>query len=212
MTSSKITALLQPPDKKGRVDVYADGEYLMSVSEDAALEAKLRVGMVLDSDALSEVEHSVSLTRAKNKAYSYLSYGDMSERQLFQKLCRCGFEDSIAAECVGKMREMGFVDDARYAASLADSLANSRLYGPRRIEQELYRRGIDSETAKEALDGLETNFTESVKALARGRLRRDMSDPREIQKLIAALVRCGHDYDSIKSSLSEMTDEEEIYE
>ena len=95
---------------------------------------------------------------------------------------------------------------------LADSLANSRLYGPRRIEQELYRRGIDSETAKEALDGLETNFTESVKALARGRLRRDMSDPREIQKLIAALVRCGHDYDTIKSSLSEMTDEEELYE
>lgn len=39
-----------------------------------------------------------------------------------------------------------------------------------------------------------------------------MSDPREIQKLIAALVRCGHDYDTIKSSLSEMTDEEEIYE
>ena len=39
-----------------------------------------------------------------------------------------------------------------------------------------------------------------------------MSSPREIQRLIAALIRYGHDYEMIKSSLSEMTDEEEIYE
>lgn len=212
MTLNKITALLQPPDKKGRVDVYADGEYLMSVSEDAALEAKLHVGMELNEKALLQVEHSVSLSRAKNKAYSYLSYGDMSEQKLFQKLCRCGFEDCIAAECVGKMREMGFVDDSRYAKALADSLANSKLYGPRRIIQELRQRGIDFETAQSALDGLKTDFSESVKTLARGKFRRDMSDPREIQRLIAALIRYGHDYETIKSSLSEMTDEEEIYE
>ena len=86
MTLSKITALIQPPDKKGRVDVYADGEYIMSVSEDAALEAKLRVGMELNEKALIQVEHSIALSRAKNKAYNYLNYGDMSEQKLFQKL------------------------------------------------------------------------------------------------------------------------------
>ena len=212
MTLSKITALIQPPDKKGRVDVYADGEYIMSVSEDAALEAKLRVGMELNEKALLQVEHSIALSRAKNKAYNYLNYGDMSEQKLFQKLCRCGFDDGIAAECVGKMRDMGFVNDVRYAEALADSLANYKLYGPRRIMQELRQRGIDFETAQSALDGLKTDFSESIKALARGKLRRDMSSPREIQRLIAALIRYGHDYEMIKSSLSEMTDEEEIYE
>ena len=191
MTLSKITALIQPPDKKGRVDVYADGEYIMSVSEDAVLEAKLRVGMELNEKALIQVEHSIALSRAKNKAYNYLSYGDMSEQ---------------------KLRDMGFVNDVRYAEALADSLANYKLYGPRRIMQELRQRGIDFETAQSALDGLKTDFSESIKALARGKLRRDMSSPREIQRLIAALIRYGHDYEMIKSSLSEMTDEEEIYE
>ena len=61
MTLNKITALIQRLDKKGIVDVYADGEYLMSVSEDAALEAGLRVGLQINEDFLSQVEHSVQL-------------------------------------------------------------------------------------------------------------------------------------------------------
>lgn len=212
MTSSKITSLIQPPDKKGRVDVYADGEYLMSVSEDAALEAGLRVGLEVDEKLLSDVEYSVQMSRAKNKAYDYLSYGDMSEKKLFEKLTRYGFSKDIALDCVEKMRESGYVDNARYAQSLARSLANTRLYGPRRIIQELRRRGVDSQTAQDALDSTDADYEENIRVLARGRLKRDMTDPREVQKLIAALMRSGYDYDTIKSSIASMADGEEIYE
>ena len=212
MTSSKITALVQPPDKKGRVDVYADGEYLMSVSEDAAVEARLRVGMEIDEASLSAIERSSQLARAKNKAYDYLSYGDMSEKKLFDKLCRFGFSEEIALECVDELRRAGYIDNARYASALADSLANSRLYGPRRIIQELRQRGIDGDTAQSAVDGLDTDYGENVRKLACGTLRRDMTNPREIQKLIAALMRRGYDYDTVKSSLASMIEEEETYE
>ena len=212
MTLSKITALLQPPDKKGRVDVYVDGEYLMSVSENAALEAKLHVGMEIDEQALADIEHSVQITKAKNKAYDYLSYGDMSEKKLLDKLTRFGFSEDIAHECVESMREAGYINNARYACALADSLANTKLYGPRRIMQELKLRGIGIEDAQNALNSLETDYTQSIKALVCGRLRRDMTNPREVQKLIAALMRNGYDYDMIKASLLTMLDEEEIYE
>lgn len=212
MTSSKITALLQPPDKKGRVDIYADGEYLMSVSEDAALEAGLKVGLEVDEAFISEIEHSVQLTRAKNKAYTYLSYGDMSEKKLLDKLKKYGFSESIACECVEKLKELGYIDNSRYAAALAESLAGSRLYGPRRILQELRLRGIDEQLSRAAVDALETDFEQSIKRLARGRLKRNMSDPKEVQKLIAALMRNGYGYDMIRSALSDMLCEEEEYE
>lgn len=212
MTLNKITALIQRLDKKGIVDVYADGEYLMSVSEDAAIEAGLRVGLQINEDFLSQVEHSVQLSKAKNKAYNYLSYGDMSRKKLFEKLSRYGFDQQICNECVDAMCRSGYIDDMRYACSLAASLATGRLYGPRRIIQELRQRGVDPQTASEALDSLETDFRENIKTLISGRLRRDMSDPKEIKKLISALMRNGYDYDAIKSVLSETAYEEEIYE
>lgn len=212
MILSKITALIQPPDKNGRVDVYADGEYLMSISENAALESGLRVGMEIDEKSLKDIEHSVQLTKAKSKAYDYLSYGDMSEKKLFDKLTRYGFSREIALECVEDMRQRGYIDNTRYAADLAYSLANVRLYGPRRIIQELRLRGIDSQTAQYAVESLDTDFKQSIKALVSGRLKRDMTDPKEVKKLIAALMRNGYDYETVKSSLREIADEEEIYE
>lgn len=184
----------------------------MSVSEDAAVEAGLKVGMEIDAGILEKIEHSKLLSRAKNKAYDYLSYGDMSEKKLYDKLIRYGFCEQIARECVENMTELGYINNLRYAGALADSLANNRLYGPRRIEQELRARGISADDAQCAMSGLCADYEKNIQTLARGSLKHDMSNPQEIKKLIGALMRRGYDYDIIKSSLSAMLEQEEIYE
>ena len=190
------------------MDVYADGKLLMTVSETAAVDFALYVGMELDAKTADGLARRSTADEALKRAFRFLDYSDMSERKMRSKLTHAGFSEQVAAETVEKLREAGYLDDLRYAERYAENVANGRLYGPRRIIEELYARGIDRETAEAAVEALDVDFTESVKRLANGRLRRDMSSPAEVKKLIAALMRCGHSYETIKTALSEITEDE----
>lgn len=190
---NKITGLLPSQSKKGYTDIYVDGEFLMTVNDDAVIEASLKTGKEIDGDAISEIDHAITLTRAKTKSYTYLQYGDMSAKKLYDKLIHAGFEDGMALECVEQMKDAGYINDTRYAASVANNLANVKLYGPRRIREELYKRGITGDDADIAIDGLETDFDQNIKSLITGKFR----SKTDRHKLIAALIRYGYDYDMI---------------
>lgn len=206
---SNITAILPSPDKKGKFDIYADGELIMTLTEDAVIEAGLKTGMPLDTDALDEIERRVMLTRAKHKAYSYLSYGDMSEKKLYDKLTRAGFDSDTASECVNAVKAQGFVDNTRYALSLARSMANSKLYGVRRIENELRTRGISAEDIEYALSELDTDFDQNIRTLLNGRFKRDLTDRKAVESTVRSLMRYGYDYEDIRSALRDAVSEDE---
>lgn len=206
MISSKITGLEYRAG--GRVDVYADGKLLMTVSENAAAEAGLCAGAELDARTVRRLEERTVADEALAKAFRFLDYADMSEKKMYSKLLHAGFSEEVAQSTVERLRDTGYLNDLRYAQRYAENVAQGRLYGPRRITEELYRRGVDGDTARQAVESLDVDFTESVKTLATGRLRRDLTNPAEVKKLIAALMRCGHDYETVKTALSELTDYE----
>lgn len=191
--------------------MYADGEYIMSVSEDAAVEAGLRIGMQLDSDMLLQIERTCIQTRAMSKAYNLLSYGDMSRARLIEKLKHRGFDEDVAALCADRLCMSGYIDDKRYAAALADSYARVKLYGPLRIYRELIRHGIDSADAKAVTDGLCVDWYQNARTLAEGRYKCDVHDIKQRQKLIAALMRAGYDYETAKA-VTASADDDGIYE
>ena len=201
MTLSKISAFIQNPDKNGLVDVYADGELLITLTEDAVIEAGLFVGMELDADALSHVEYASLLVKAKQKAYNYLSYGDMSAATLKRKLVMAGFDELVADDCVYAMARAGYVDDERYAHLLANYLANVKYYGKRRIMQELLAKGVAKDIASVALDALQTDFSQTIKNHIPQRI--DFSDKKQLSRLVNSLLRRGFDYDTVRSVISE---------
>lgn len=201
MNSNKISAFLQSPDKKGAVDVYCDGEYVLTLSEDTVIEAGLRIGQALDSDAMQRIECSKQRTRARAKAYDLLSYGDMSVKTMRTKLCRYDFDGEVIEAVIDSLVEYGYLDDVRYAAALVKYLACTKCYGPRRISQELYAKGIDRQTAAGALESVDVDFYQTVKThIPRGF---DFSDRKAVSRLYGQLVRKGFDYDMINSNIKE---------
>ena len=206
---SKITSILPSPDKKGKFDIYADGELFMTLTEDAVIEAGLKAGLEIDENELLRIEKRVLLSKAKQKAYTYLSYGDMSEKKLFEKLTRAGFDAEISALCIDAVKEQGFIDNTRYALSLARTMANSKLYGPRRIENELKQRGISGDDIEYAISELDTDFDESIKKLVGTRFKFDPTDKKSVASVIRSLLRYGYDYENIKSALYESVSEDD---
>ncbi len=209
MTLNNITAILPSPNKKGYFDIYADGELILTITEDAVVEAGIKTGMPLDDEKLLDIERRVVLTRAKHKAYTYLSYGDMSEKKLFEKLTRAGFEKDIVKDCIESVKSQGFIDNSRYASTLARNMAQVKLYGIRRIENELKMRGISGEDIENAISELEIDFDKNIRKLIGTRFKFDATDKKSVASAVRSLMRYGYDYENIKSALYEAVSEDD---
>lgn len=74
-----------------------------------------------------------------------------SESALLRRLLRRGFSGDVATAAVAKIREYGYVDDQKLAASVAGRKQRSG-FGSRRITADLRGRGLDQDTIDTALN------------------------------------------------------------
>lgn len=195
-----LSNILPNPDKKGKFDIYADGYIVMTLSEDAVVEAGLRVGCELDEKRLEQIERTVTLVRAKSRAYDLISYTDMSAKTLFDKLKQRGFDDEIASASVDALVSEGYIDDERYAGRLANYLVSTKLFGKRRILAELSRKGVDRETAENAVESLDVDYYENIRKLIS---KETITDLKSRARVANKLVRYGYGYDMINGVIDE---------
>ena len=99
--------------------------------------------------------------------------------------------DAIVARCA----ELGYVDDAGFAAARGAALLR-RGFGERRIAQALRAVGIDAETAAPAREAARENALDAALAFARrkriGPFATDPAEPDKRRRNLAALLRAGH--------------------
>ena len=201
--------------KQDKIHISVDGEYSFTVDETYFLSMGIWNGKEVDSDELEEIKQTVNVRRAYNYAVSLLSRRDHSERELMTKLTQKGYSDG-AEEAIRKLRDGGYVSDERFARLYVRELQTFKKYGKRRIEQELYRKGVDREIISVVLE--ETDFDESeLVSLIERKYGRYLGDEKGIAKTINGLLRMGYSYGEIRNALREInenieSDEEVMYE
>jgi len=85
-------------------------------------------------------------------ALRLLTLRDRSERELANRLSRKGFGEADIATTLERCRELGYLDDQRFARQRAKNLmASGRAVGSRLLV-ELRQQGIDDDLAREAAD------------------------------------------------------------
>jgi regulatory protein len=129
-------------------------------------------------------------------ALRLLAVRDRTEAELIERLRRKNFpEDGIAA-ALQQCRQLGYVDDVRFARQQASLLMSSGRAVGRRLLLELRRRGLDETTAATAVAQAGREFSEEV--LLRDLLRRRFpafvfaaADDREKRRVIDFFRRRG---------------------
>ena len=119
--------------KRGRVALYADGAFVMSLHPDVFAASGISVGSQIDEDALRELSDAAELREARERALSMLSRQDYTARGLRDRLTRHVSEEA-AGQAVERMQELGLIDDERYAARFAQELLERRHYGAARSQ------------------------------------------------------------------------------
>ena len=202
LTEIKVT-------KKGRYALFCAGEFLFSVDEETLLRHHLKEGMYLDGEQWLQIRAASDYQRAKDRAFTYLSMRDHSERELYDKLKK-NFDPHTAAATVSRLKELQLLDDSAFGEKLAAELARK---GKSRAEAKLklQEKGIDREEIEGLLEQHFATETErdAIRALVAGKYRLKLQKENGRQTVAAALMRRGFKSGDVRAVLSEFTSQEE---
>lgn len=105
--------------------------------------------------------------------------------------------ESLLEEC----QRLGYIDDTQWLASFVRTQRAKR-YGKRVIALKLFQKGFSEKDISQALSEEGGDEETAIRQLLQSRYRsRDMSDPRQRQKVIASLARRGFSLTSIQKML-----------
>ncbi len=178
-------------DNSNEAVVVCGGErYRITVHDLELLE--IEEGIELDEDGFAALQEAFERLTCIKKAFDYLSYGDLSERQLRDKLTR-KFSKELSADVAALFVERGYVNDARLAERYAETFYEFKNMGLGRIRNELYRRGICREDIENALAKYEfEDQSERIEEFIRKKYDiSKMNDIKYRQKVYSGALRAG---------------------
>ena len=160
-------------------------------------------------------KEKLTTEQTKEKALNLLEYRAHSRRELFDKLKRFARLDTVN-EVLDMLEESGLIDDRAYAFQYAHDLMEMKLLGPQKLKMELSRKGIDDETAEEAILAAEEEIGSAEERLDRIielRYKNLLTDEKNCKKIMNSLFRLGYGYDMIKGAIYKVKEDiaDELY-
>jgi regulatory protein len=183
----------------------SDGNEVL-IDKDVCNEKCLKKGMELDG--LEEIIFESDYRRAKSRAIWYLDRMDHTEKALYDKLLRAGFKPKPCAKVIARLKEVGLLDDNRYAENYANRLIESNV-SKREALQKLLLKGVSYDLAKSVLEETQTDELSQIKNVIEKKYKNKLLAENGVQKVYAALVRKGFSYGAVKTALNEFIEESE---
>ncbi|WP_432543932.1 regulatory protein RecX [Kineococcus sp. SYSU DK002] len=140
-------------------------------------------------------------------ALRQLTMAPRTRAQLAEKMAAREVPADIAVEVLDRFEEVGLVDDRAFAEGWVRSRSVGR--GRRALAQELRRKGVDDETAQEALETVDHDTqTDAARDLVRRKLRSTVGLERAVRerRLFGMLTRRGFPTDVVLRVVREELD------
>lgn len=207
----KICKLEPSQHIKERWLVWLEDGSLLRVTENEVALFALYAGMELSDEVYDQVVQSAGRSAVRGKALDYIALRPMSRRELVDKLTarrprgKDGRErpplatPELAEETADWLEKLGYLNDGEYAKTLARHYSGKG-YGQRRIQDELFRRGVPREYWQEALEEVQAP-EDGIGQFLQKRFQGRRPDPKELRRASDALARRGYRWDDIREGL-----------
>lgn len=134
----------------------------------------------------------------------YLGFKARSEAEIRKYLEKKEYAPDEIDHAIAQLHEYKLISDIQYAQAFVKAKPGNGKY---LLKQKLRQRGIDQETAEEALQAISPEEEEqNAYSLLQKRLRGD-TDKLAIQKAMQAVMRRGFSYDTVKAAVQRYNDE-----
>jgi len=118
---------------------------------------------------------------ARNAALKYLSYRDRSTAEVRNKLREKNFEAPEVDSAIDFLIRAGYLNDDKFADSLANSRIRNKSWGPARISAELYSKGVSRETISKVLPAGETVEKTAAEAFRKWLRKKGFTPPLDVK-------------------------------
>jgi regulatory protein len=135
-----------------------------------------------------------------------------SVHEMKKALIRRTADEDLIQKVIARLKQNGYIDDARYAKQFTRHRTESRKQGKFRIARDLRARGVPDRHIEAALDEASQNTDEA--AVVRQRIERKLRasrgeiDDRKLASLYRSLLRSGFSADVVRLQLRAVTREE----
>lgn len=209
----KITSIKQY--KGTTYEVELDESRKIYLHADIIADFALYTDMVLEREELRKIIYASNFRRAFQYALHLLDYRDYSFSEMFGKLEKTYKNEKLCFDVMKKLVKIGVINDTRYAEKLARRLVEAKHYGYYRAKREMLSKGLDSDTAENALAIYADSADENLALLLEkkyARLLTDSGDRKSIEKVKSALVRYGYGFDEVNRAVRNYFENEDSWE
>ncbi len=190
--------------KDNGAQIITDNDLCFVIDDTLVVSLSLTKEMEIDDTLLETLDKESKRHFAKVKAYASLARGDFSKKGLARRLCEKGADREAAEEIAQFMEDKGYVNDLEYAKRLCRTYSIEKHFGKRRVAQELYVRGIDGETASQAIEEASLPDRDNIMLFFEAKYAHmDIDDPKCRKKIADALARAGYGWEDIRVCLSD---------
>lgn len=182
------------------------------VTENEVVSFALYAGMEISDQLYDRLTESAGRSTARAKALNYIAAKPMSRKELMDKLTAVppkgkdgrqrepAATPELAGEIADWLEGLGYLDDAEYA-KLVVRHYSAKGYGPHKVRDELFRRGVPKPLWDQAL--LESEAPEgAIDAFLRKRFKGVRPDRAELKRASDALARRGYNWNDIRQGLN----------
>jgi regulatory protein len=188
--------------KRGRVLVFLEDGTCLKITEQELLDFGLRAGDRLDDGTLERLRAASGVSNVKAAAADLIGKRAMSRRTLEKKLKEKGASEAEARYAAEWLEAIGALNDAEYAALLVRHYSDMG-YGPARMREKLYEKGVPRELWEDALETMPENDGQ-IDRFLQGKLRGRIPEEREKKRLTDALLRRGYPWGDVKAAWSRL--------
>ena len=205
----RVESLSGQEKSKTRFIVRFEDDSEIKVSPAQIADFGLYTGRELTDDEYRQIKDAIELSNAKARAIRILGNRNLSKREIQKRLMERGSTEAAADEAVQWLEETGLINDEKYAGSIVEYYT-SKGYGPAKVRDELFKRGIQRETLNEVMSSLDADETAAF-----GFIEKKLKGSREradISSVTTALQRRGFSYETARNAVSRFiaeTDEPE---
>jgi len=203
----RVTALEGQKRSRGRINVQLDGEFAFGLDQEVALESGLKVGDLLEAEEIDRLVEEDGKRGARARALRFLQPRERSRAEVDHRLQRYGYVPSVITAAVEYLERLGYLDDQRFAQTFIREKSAGG-WGPRRLREELYRKGVDPGLTEEVLvecldEGADARYAHLVVQVRRRFGPEYQRDPTRARRRAGAfLARRGHDWAAIARVLA----------
>lgn len=166
----EITAIEAQKRTRNRLNIFLDGTYAFSL--DRLTAAWLKPGRKLSENEIQTLQAKDAMESAYTRTLHFLSYRARSAQELDAYLQGKGFEEPSRLAVLERLKNEGYLDDARFSADWVENRCEFRPRSQTLLRTELRHKGIPEDTIDATFEKAQLDDAQLAEEAAKKAARR----------------------------------------